>query len=1706
MESAPSTGGCSMTRDATYPDPTRNSGSGRTLGLLTLGAALGLGLAACEEFEATTDVGVDPTFSVEIAEDTVRLPAGADTVLDVSVTIAVGGSHRGELQNPELTWAPSGYVDADGRLDVPSPVQDLKLVAALDDERYTASPDSVIVRAWALVSITSGSPIRLAAIGETAQLDVVARDARGDTHSEWPLTVTWSSADDGVVTVDGNGEITARTNGGPVAVYAESDFHRDSVMVSVRQRLAWLGGPGSVDALNEPVTFFAYDGADEPYHPDDVRFHSTDPSVIEVDSLTGAGVTVGEGSVDIRAATPEDTCWHTVTVAQTVTAVWVDPPADTLYAVDETAQLSAVPQDRNGMAVDASVGWTSRDELIATVDDSGLVTARGAGTVAVVASVGTVSDSAMISVLLPVDSVAVTPSSLTFTAFGDTASAEASAFDATGYERTDVVISWASADTLVVTVDEAGLMTATGDGTTQVTATAEDVSGTLDLTVSQVVDTVVVSPAADTIEALGGTVQLAADPQDANGFTVAPATLAWASDDTLVATVDGSGVVTGVAPGTTRITATDGTVTGSADVTVDQRVDSMAVSPDSVGFDALGAAAVLTVGAWDPGGAPIADPEPSWTSSDTLVVTADTGVITSVGNGTATVTVEADGVSATVKATVEQVVVGVDVTPDSATVDALGDTTRLAGSAVDANGFPVAGPDLAWESADTLIAIVDSVGLVTAVANGETVVRATGGAGTDSAVVTVAQRVDSIAVSPEQMTFVAIGDSQEAIAELYDALGSIVVTGVTPVWSIADTLVATLDTTTLVTVIAAGPGTTTLSATAGSVTGTAEVTVAQVADSVVVSPDTVRLNAIGYTSPVAIDVYDENSNLIVDPHVTWQSSDTLIATVDSVGEVTASANGTAAIVAVSDGVADTAWAVVAQVPAGVVVDPPTLTVDMGGTGQLTAEVQDSNGVAITGSTFIWASADTLIATVDGSGLVTGVDVGSTTVTATSGGLTGQADVQVALPGLVDQPLAASMNGWNCDLNGAGQAYCWGNNGSGQLGDGTNTASASPVAVSGGFTFAAVTTGSDHACGLTPQGEAYCWGGNWHGQLGDNTYDNRSSPTPVTGGYTFKQIVAAGRTTCALDLSGSAYCWGYNGEGQIGYGGGDWDRPYPTAVAGGYQFERLDAGSEHVCGLTPAGDLYCWGQGGNGQIGDDTWSDRWEPSLVSGGYSWVQLSAGGYHTCAVTNTGAGYCWGNDDQWQLGHQSGGQGSPGIAVSGALTYQYIEAGGDHTCGILTDGQTVCWGQNSNGRLGTGSDDGQFSSPQLVNTGVDFAHLALGWDHTCGMTATGETWCWGERNYGAIGDGVAGSYRTPVQVSTGVAIAEDGLGEPRSFTCHLGTDGLVYCAGQNWQGQLGDGTNDHRYTLAPVASGEAFASVGGRNDSHACGVTTSGEAYCWGHNWQGQLGSGPGDDSNTPILVAGGHLWQTVSAGGNHSCGVTDGGAVYCWGGNNNGQAGQAETWNNYDTPQLVDDTRTYVDVEVADEHSCALTDAGEVYCWGHDNNCVGVLGDGDWCQTYTSPNLVQGGLTFARLRVAHNHVCGITTTAEGYCWGDNHRGQLGDGTQNNRNTPVRAGLILYSAIDPGGNHTCGTKTDGTGVCWGGNDQGELGTGGWSDASAPTLINTSVDFVDLRGAGDTSCGVTAANELYCWGSRNGVFGDGWTHFVTEPVQVIGH
>src|SRR3989454_7841669 len=179
----------------------------------------------------------------------------------------------------------------------------------------------------------------------------------------------------------------------------------------------------------------------------------------------------------------------------------------------------------------------------------------------------------------------------------------------------------------------------------------------------------------------------------------------------------------------------------------------------------------------------------------------------------------------------------------------------------------------------------------------------------------------------------------------------------------------------------------------------------------------------------------------------------------------------------------------------------------------------------------------------------------------------------------------------CGVTTVGAAFCWGANGSGQLGDGTTTGpetsaggppcSTTPAAVVGGLNFAAVSAGGAHTCGVTAAGAAYCWGSNNSGQLGDGTTTNRSRPMIVAGGVTFAAVRAGATHTCGVTAAGAAYCWGANGVGQLG-DGATTDRTRPTLVTGGENFDSVSVGVGHTCGLTATGAAYCWGPNGVGQ--------------------------------------------------------------------------------------------------------------------------------------------------------------------------------------------------------------------------------------------------------------------------------------------------------------------------------------------------------------------------------------------------------------------------------------------------------------------------------------------------------------------------------------------
>lgn len=321
--------------------------------------------------------------------------------------------------------------------------------------------------------------------------------------------------------------------------------------------------------------------------------------------------------------------------------------------------------------------------------------------------------------------VTVSPATVELAALGATEQLAARVLDQNGNAMAGAVVTWSSGDASVATVDASGLATAAGNGTATITATSGRASGSAAVTVAQAVAAVAVSPAADTLLAEGDTVRLAAAANDANGHAVTEVEFVWASADTSVATVDGSGLVTSGAAGEIEITATASGVAGSAALTVVAQVPTtIAVTPDAVAFTALEQTAQLSAEVRDQIGRSIEDAAIAWSSGDTLVATIDSaGLVRARANGTATITASAGPVSRGAAVTVAQEVDSVIVSPAMAMIGP-GDTLRLTPAAVDANGHPVADAEFEWSSSDARFATVDAAGLVTGTGRGAAVVSA----------------------------------------------------------------------------------------------------------------------------------------------------------------------------------------------------------------------------------------------------------------------------------------------------------------------------------------------------------------------------------------------------------------------------------------------------------------------------------------------------------------------------------------------------------------------------------------------------------------------------------------------------------------------------------------------------------------------------------------------------------------------------------------------------------------------------------------------------------------------------------------------------------------------------------------------------------------------------------------------------------------------
>jgi len=321
-----------------------------------------------------------------------------------------------------------------------------------------------------------------------------------------------------------------------------------------------------------------------------------------------------------------------------------------------------------------------------------------------------------------------------------------------------------------------------------------------------------------------------------------------------------------------------------------------------------------------------------------------------------------------------------------------------------------------------------------------------------------------------------------------------------------------------------------------------------------------------------------------------------------------------------------------------------------------------------------------------------------------------------------------------------------------------------LAVPGGFTFATVSAGSYYACGVTAAGAAYCWGDNTSGQLGDGTTSVRETPVAVSGGLTFATVSAGWFSTCGVTTAGALYCWGNNTYGQLGNGATTGPQQcneahfepgpcstVPVAVPGGLTFRWVSVGFQDVCGVTTTGAAYCWGSNTFGQLGTGTPTGTvldvlLTPTPVLGGLTLATVSIGELFACGVTTAGAAYCWGsvNEGDYLGNGATDARGSPTpVAVSGGLTFAAVGVGNEYACGVTTSGAAYCWG---NSPLGVNS------TPVAVPGGFTFATLSAGWFSTCGVTTAGAAYCWGRNDDGELGNGARAFSATPVAVSGGL------------------------------------------------------------------------------------------------------------------------------------------------------------------------------------------------------------------------------------------------------------------------------------------------------------------------------------------------------------------
>jgi alpha-tubulin suppressor-like RCC1 family protein len=578
----------------------------------------------------------------------------------------------------------------------------------------------------------------------------------------------------------------------------------------------------------------------------------------------------------------------------------------------------------------------------------------------------------------------------------------------------------------------------------------------------------------------------------------------------------------------------------------------------------------------------------------------------------------------------------------------------------------------------------------------------------------------------------------------------------------------------------------------------------------------------------------------------------------------------------------------------------------------------------------------------------------------------------------------------------------------------------------------ISAGSGHACSSLPSGQALCWGGNDEGDLGNGTTTGGAEPVLVT----------------MLDNV--------------------------TAVSAGYH---------HSCALLRSGNVACWGANETGQLGNGTKVASSTPVLVNGLQGAVQVSAGGSavtaQTCALIGSGSISCWGGNLDGQLGDGLKADSLIPRRVEGITKAVQVSAGLRHSCALLADGRVKCWGWGTSGQLGNGKKKSS-RVPVLVTGIANAIQVSAGGTTSCALLSTGAVDCWGDNTQGELGIGKKSPVQSPVPVRAKLPAPALAVSAGGTNVCAVLKGGVVFCWGDNGNGQLGVGktfsslTGSTKPLLIDGLSRVKAISVG---DQYACAFVNNTTTKCWGDDSVGQLGNGMSGLSAVPVAVQGVTSVASVDTNGAFTCAALTDGEVSCWGRNSGGQLGVSTDVEVRTTPAIVKSVSNAVAVAAGINHACALLADHTVDCWGANKH--GELGN-DTTTSSLTPVEVSGITSAVAIGAGSDFSCALLADHTVDCWGENNASQLGDGTTTDRATPVHVnGITTAVSLSVGGENSCVVLTDGSVECWGAYDPND------PNGSPGTALPTKVPSVSnaIEASVDSQCALLLDGTVSCWG-----------------------